>query len=202
MVSLILVERHPPIQSSPIKDVDRSSTSNIFLCLPQEILGSMHLHIMHCILTIFSFSGFLTPLLFISKEMALEQNIKGLQAQNTQLQEMFRNLFRRQEELKVLLARDRAERNSEDNKDQLLEQLRTEVETMRIQMLGQMALIQGLARGQEELRTIINKLHQDGYNRMKQAVEAGDQVIDQPPRRQEFGLVKSGTFQITTTSRV
>ena len=50
-------------------------------------------------------------------------------------------------------------------------------------MNGQMALIQGLDWGQEEARAIINKLHQDGYNRMKQAVEAGDQNIDQPLRR-------------------
>ena len=37
---------------------------------------------------------------------------------------------------------------------------------------------------------------------MKQTVEAGDQVIDQPPRRQKVGLVKSGPFQVATTSRV
>ena len=64
-------------------------------------------------------------------------------------------------------------------------------------MLGQMALIQSLARGQEELRAIVNELHQDGCNRMKQIVEVGDQVIDQPPRRQEVR-----PFQIATTSRV
>ena len=78
--------------------------------------------------------------------MALEQNIKGIQAQNAQLQEMFLNLSRGQEELKVLLARNLAEKNSEDDKDQQLEQLQTEVEAMRTQMLGKMALIQGLAR--------------------------------------------------------
>ena len=54
----------------------------------------------------FSFSGFLTPLLFISVEMALEQNIKGLQAQNAQLQEMFLNLSKGLEEVKALLTRD------------------------------------------------------------------------------------------------
>ena len=58
---------------------------------------------------------------------------------------------------------------------------------MRTQMLGQIALIQGLARRQEELKAIINQLHQDGYNSMKQTVEAEDQVIDQPLRRQRFG---------------
>ena len=69
-------------------------------------------------------------------------------------------------------------------------------------MLGKMALIQGLAREQEELRTIISQLHQDIYNNMKQTVKVGDQVIDQPPRRQGFGLVKNGPLQVTTTSRV
>ena len=102
---------------------------------------------------------------------------------------MFLNLSKGKEELKALLARNLAKKNPEDNKDEQLEQLQAEVEAMRTRMLGQMALIQGLARGQEELRTIINKLHQDGYNRMKQAVEAGDQVIDQPPRRQKVGVV-------------
>ena len=59
-----------------------------------------------------------------------------------------------------------------------------------------------LYKGQEELRAIINQLHQDGYNSMKQTVEAGDQVIDLPPRRKKVVLVKSGPFQIATTSRV
>ena len=68
---------------------------------------------------------------------------------------------------------------------------------MRTQMLGKMALIQGLAQGQEELRAIITKLHQDGYNHKKQTVEVGDQVIDQLLRRQEVR-----PFQIITTSQV
>ena len=33
-------------------------------------------------------------------------------------------------------------------------------------------------------------------------VEAGDQVIDQPPRSQGFGLVKNRPLQVATTSRV
>ena len=37
---------------------------------------------------------------------------------------------------------------------------------------------------------------------MKQAVEAGDQVIDQPPRRQDVFLMKIEPFQIATTSWV
>ena len=43
VVSLILVERHPPIQSSPIKVVDQSSTSDIFLCITPRYLWK------HCI---------------------------------------------------------------------------------------------------------------------------------------------------------
>ena len=83
-----------------------------------------------------------------------------------------------------------------------MEQLQAEMERMRIQMGSQMALIQNLARGQEELRGIVNKLHLDGCNRVNQTVKVGDQIIDQPPRRQEVGLVNSGPFQISTTSRV
>ena len=41
MVSLILVEGHPLIQSSPIKDVDQNSISNFFLCLPRENLENI-----------------------------------------------------------------------------------------------------------------------------------------------------------------
>ena len=104
--------------------------------------------------------------------------------------------------MKALLARDLTKKSPEDNKDERLEQLQAEVEVMRTQMLGKMALIQGLARGQEELRSIINKLHQDGCNCMNQIIESGDQVIDQPSRRQEVGLVKSGPFQIAATLQV
>ena len=71
---------------------------------------------------------------------------------------------------------------------------------MKTQMLGQRALIQGLAREQEELRTMINQLHQDRSN-MKQPVQVRDQVIDQLPRGQESGMVKNRTLQIATTSQ-
>ena len=37
-------------------------------------------------------------------------------------------------------------KSPEDNKDERLEQLQAEFSTMKTQMLGQMALIQGLAR--------------------------------------------------------
>ena len=123
MVSLILVERNPLIQSSTIKDVDQSSTSNIFLCLPREILGNMHPHIMHCIITGFPFSGLLIFLLFISVEMALEHTIKDIQAQNSQLQEMFLNLSQGQEEIKALLTRGMVLGNSGSVRNDQLEEL-------------------------------------------------------------------------------
>ena len=74
---------------------------------------------------------------------------------------MFLNLSRGQEEFKVLLTESMAKKNPEGNKDNQLKQLQDEIATMRIQMLGQMTLIQNLARGQEELRILINKLQQD-----------------------------------------
>ena len=139
--------------------------------------------------------------LFISA-MALQQGNQDLHTQETQFREIFLNLFKGKEDLKALLVGNLVKKSPEDNKDERLKQLQAEVDAIRTHMLGQMALIQDLARGQKELRTIINQLHQDRYNSMKQTIEAGDQVIDQPPRRQKVGLVKSGPFQIATTSLV
>ena len=119
--------------------------------------------------------------------MTLKQNDRDLQTQEAQFREIFLNLSKGQEELKTLLVGNLVKKSPEDNKDERLEQMQAEVGAMRAQMLGQMALIQGLARRQEELKAIINQLHQDGYNSMKQTVEVGDQVIDQPPRRQKVG---------------
>ena len=64
--------------------------------------------------------------------MALEQTIKGIQAQNAQLQEMFLNLSKGQEEVKALLTRGMAMGNPEDNKDDQLERLQTEMATMKV----------------------------------------------------------------------
>ena len=70
-----------------------------------------------------------------------------------------------------------------------MEGLQIEMATMKIQMMGQlvsqMALIQNLARGQEELRALINELHQDECNQLGQTTRVEDQVIIQPPLRQE-----------------
>ena len=74
------------------QNVDQSLISNFFLCLPREILENMHPHIMHHIMIGFYHTSLLIFLLFISVEMALEQTIKDIQAQNAQLREMFLNL--------------------------------------------------------------------------------------------------------------
>ena len=68
-------------------------------------------------------------------------------------------------------------------------------------MITQMDLIQNLAREQEELRAIVNKLHQDGCNHMKQTVETGDQVIHQPLMGQKVSL-ESRPFKMATMPRV
>ena len=81
---------------------------------------------------------------------------------------MFLNLSRGQEELKTLLAGNLTKKCPDNNKDDQVEQLQVEMEAMRIQILWQMALIQCLAREQEELRILISKLHQDKYDRLGQ----------------------------------
>ena len=86
--------------------------------------------------------------LFISA-MALKQDNQDLQTQEAQFRDAFLNLSMGQEELKTLLVGILVKKSPEDNKDERLEQLQAEVDAMRTQMLGQMALIQGLARGQE-----------------------------------------------------
>ena len=62
---------------------------------------------------------------------------------------MFLNLSKGQEEVKALLTRGMIIGNSESNKDDQFELLRTEIAILKIQMMGQlvgqMALIQNLA---------------------------------------------------------
>ena len=73
--------------------------------------------------------------------------------------------------------------NPEDKKEDQLEKLLAEMANIRIQMMGHMTLIQNFAQGQKELRILINKLHQDEYNRMGRTTRIGDQIINQPPIR-------------------
>ena len=62
---------------------------------------------------------------------------------------MFLNLSKGQEEVKVLLTRGMIMGNPEDNKDNQLERLQTEIAIMKVQIMGQlvgqMALIQNMA---------------------------------------------------------
>ena len=67
------------------------------------------------------------------------------------------------------------------------------------QLVGQMALIQNLAQGQEELKALVNRLHQDRYNQMGQTSRIGDQVIIQPPMRQGVGLRERRPPQFAST---
>ena len=119
--------------------------------------------------------------------MALERTVKDIQDQNAQLQEMFLNLSQGQEEVKALLTRGMVQGNSSNARSDQLEELQFELATMRIQMMGQlvgqMALIQDLAQRQEELRVLVNQLLRD--NQVGQTPKVEDQVIIQPPLRQE-----------------
>ena len=58
-------------------------------------------------MTDFSLTGFLIYLLFFSVEMVLEQNIKDLQAQNAQFQQMLLALAKGKEDLKALMIKNK-----------------------------------------------------------------------------------------------
>ena len=116
---------------------------------------------------------------------------------------MFLNLSLGQEEVKALLTRGMVLGNSGSVRNDQLEELQIEMETMKIQMMGQlvgpMALIQDMAQRQEELRVLVNKLLQD--NQVGKTTRAEDQVIIQPPfetRRQGKG--SSTCFRVTRPS--
>ena len=96
-------------------------------------------------------------------------------------------------------------KNPEGTKDDQLERLQIEMATMKVQMMGQlvgqMALIQNLAQGQEELKVVVNQLRRDGCNHMGQITRIGNQVTAQPPMRQEVGLRERRHSQISSTVR-
>ena len=171
-----------------------------FFVYPARSLKTLHAYMHIIALQVLLVTCHLPSSLFISA-MASQQDNQGLHAQETQFREIFLSLSKGQEELRTLLMGNLAKKSPEDDKDERLKRLQAEVDTMRTQMLGQMALIQGLAREQEELRTMISQLHQDRYN-MKKPVQVRDQVIDQLPRGQESGMVKNRPLQIATTSQV
>ena len=102
---------------------------------------------------------------------------------------MFFNLSKGKEKVKALITRGMIMENPKDDRDDQLERLQIEIAIMKVQMMGQlvgqMALIQNLAQGQEELKVLINKLRRDGCNQMGKTSRIGDQVIIQPPLRQE-----------------
>ena len=62
---------------------------------------------------------------------------------------MFLSLAKGKKGLKALLVENITKNNPENNKDDQLEWLQYEMAEMRIQMIGQMALIQNLARGKK-----------------------------------------------------
>ena len=93
--------------------------------------------------------------------------------------------------MKTLLTKGMVMGNYGNDRDDQLEQLQTEIAIMKVQMMGQlvgqMALIQNLAQGQEELKVLVNQLRQDGCIRIGQTTRIGNQVTAHPPMRQEAG---------------
>ena len=99
MVGLILVEGHPTIRSSPIKDVDQRSNSNIFLCLPREILENIaYISYISLHNRFLPYRSPYLPTVYFSK-MDMEQTVKDLQAQNAQFQQMLMAVGKGQEDL-------------------------------------------------------------------------------------------------------
>ena len=116
-----------------------------FLVYPARSLKTLHAcHTHHCITGILV-AGHLPFSLFISA-MAFQQGNQGLHAQETQFREIFLSLSKGQEELRTVLMGNLAEKSPEDDKDERLKRLQAEVDTMKTQMLGQLDLIQSLAR--------------------------------------------------------
>ena len=103
-----------------------------------------------------------------------------------------------QEELRTLLKGTFVGNSAEDER---LKHLQAEMDAMKTQMLGQRALIQGLAQEQGELRAMISQLHL-GKSNMKLPVQVKDQVFDQLPRGQQSGMVKNRPLQAAITSQV
>ena len=88
-------------------------------------------------------------------------------------------------------------KSPEEDKDEQLKRLQAEVDTLKTQMLGQRALIQGLAQEQGELRAMISQLPQG----MKQPAQIRDQVMEQLPRGQRSGPMNR-PLRVATTAQV
>ncbi|KAL5066927.1 hypothetical protein RYX36_017814, partial [Vicia faba] len=85
---------------------------------------------------------YLYPYCLFQQDMALEQTIKDIQIQNSQLEEMFLNLSKGQEEVRALVTRGMIMGNPEDDKDNQLEWLQTEIAIIKVQIMGQLRIYQ------------------------------------------------------------
>ena len=127
-----------------------------FLVYPARSLKTLHAcHTHHYITGIFV-AGHLPFSLFISA-MASQQDNQDLLAQETRFGEILLNLSKGQEELRTLLMETFVRNSAEDER---LKHLQAEMDTMKVQMLGQRNAIQGLAQRQDELRFLANQLLQ------------------------------------------
>ena len=167
-----------------------------FLVYPARSLKTFHAYHTHHCITGIPFAGHLPFPLFISA-MASQQDNQDLHAQESQFREIFLGLSKGQEELRALLMGNLIRKSPEDDKDEQLKRLQAEVDTLKTHMLGQRALIQGLAQEQGELRAMISQLSQG----MKQPAQIRDQVMEQLPRGQRSGPMNR-SLRVATTSQV
>ena len=65
-------------------------------------------------------TGFSSSSLFISAEMSSDQAIKDLQAQNSQFQELFLSLAKRQEDLKALILKEKEKKKKKKKKKKVV----------------------------------------------------------------------------------
>ena len=70
-------------------------------------MKSLHAHLIIIHIITGATTGFSSSSLFISAEMSSNQVIKDLQAQNAQFQQMFISLAKGQEDLKVLILKEK-----------------------------------------------------------------------------------------------
>ena len=111
--------------------------------------------------------------------MASQQDNQDLLAQETRFGEILLNLSKGQEELRTLL-RETFVRNSAE--DERLKHLQAEVNALKVQMLGQVTAIQGLAQRQDELGFLVNQLLQN--NQLGQTSKGKKPFIIQSSLRQ------------------
>ena len=113
----------------------RIPTLTIFLFTPRDP-WKHRMHVIHIIALQVPLLQVTYPFSLFISAMASQQDNQGLHAQETQFREIFLSLSKGKEELRTLLMGNLARKSPEDDKDERLKRLQTEVDTMKTQMLN------------------------------------------------------------------